>query len=79
MTASELRDELSQGRTDYEFVFRGKRGSICPFNYPNGQFSADVGYDSVFNTYHTLNELMNAPFLDGKSLTEVAEEIELYG
>lgn len=79
MTVLELRDELSQGRTDYEFVYRDKRGSICPFNHPNGLFSADVSYGGVFNTYYTLDELMSAPFLDGKSLAEVAKEIEFYG
>ena len=79
MNVAELRSELSQGRTDYEFIYRGSRGSICPFNSSDGRFSANVSYNGVFNTYFTLNDLMNAPFLDGKSLAEVAEELELYG
>lgn len=74
MTAIQLRDYFNNGELDYEFGYNGKFGSICLCYAPK----VYVIYDG--NEFETnLNELMNAPFLDGKSLAEVAEEVELYG
>ena len=44
MTADELKKELSLGYTDYGFLYKGKRGAICPFNKEDG-FYAAVVYD----------------------------------
>ena len=74
MTAAELWDYFNNGELDYEFGYGSKSGTICFCYLPK----VYVIYDG--NEFETdLNSLMNAPFLDGKSLTEVAEEIELYG
>lgn len=64
MTATQLRDYFNNG----------KSGSICLCYAPK----VCVVYDGD-EIETTLDELMIAPFLDGKSLAEVAEEIELYG
>lgn len=79
MTAADLRNELAQGRTDYEFVYKNKRGSICPFNKEDGSLSAHVAYGGKYYDSSTLDELMNLKFLDGKSLNEVAEDVGLCG
>ena len=79
MMATELKRELATAFTDYEFSFNGKHGSICPFNTSEGKFFAGITYDDFQTECDDINELMNLKFLDGKSLNEVAEEIELYG
>ena len=78
MTATELKNELAIGFTDYQFSINGKHGTICPFNR-NENFFAVINYDGTCEEYHHIDDLMTAPFLDGKSLSEVAEEIDLYG
>ena len=79
MTVTELRNELAIGFTDYEFVAKGKRGSICLFNREGGSFSATVNWGGFDKEFDSLDDLMSEPFLDGHSLSEVAGEIELYG
>ena len=78
MTAAELEKELSLGYTDYGFLYKGKRGAICPFNQADG-FYATVVYDGKTFEFHSLEELMHAPFVGGKSLNEIADEIILTG
>ena len=79
MTASKLKNEIAIGHTDYEFMYKGKQGSICPFNMADNSFFATISYDGHCVEFHDLDKLMKAKILDGKSLSEVAAEIELYG
>lgn len=79
MNAAELKTELALGYTDYEILYKGKRGSICPYNMSDGSFRVNVVFDNHYSEYYNLDELMNAPFLDGQTLAECADEIELYG
>ena len=79
MTATELKNEIAIGRTDYEFVYKGKHGSICPFNAADDSFFAAISYGGYYAEFHNLKELLETKILDGKSLLEVVTEIELYG
>ena len=79
MTAVELKKELATGRTDYEFFYNGEKGSICPYNMPDGSFKAHVIFSNQYREFSNLDELMSIPFLNGKNFSEVAEEVELYG
>lgn len=78
MTAEELKKELSLGFTDYGFLYKGKRGAICPFNKATG-FYAAVVYDGKTFEFHSIERLMTEPFIDGKSLNEVVKDMEFYG
>ena len=78
MTAKELEKELSLGYTDYGFLYKGKRGAVCPFNKEDG-FYAGVVYDGQTFEFHSLEDLMQTPFIGGKTLSQVAEEAEFYG
>ncbi len=78
MTADELKKELSLGYTDYGFLYKGKRGAICPFNKEDG-FYAAVVYDGRTFEFRSLEELMNNPFVGGKSLSEIVAGMEFYG
>lgn len=73
MTADELRECITGGEPDFEFGYKNKAGTICLCYLPK----VYVLYDGVeFET--TLDELMNAPILEGKSLNEAAQGITLY-
>lgn len=75
MTVAELKEYLAAGYTDYEFEYKGKHGSICPFNDGTGGFLAWVVYGKFTGEYSDIDELMNSPFLNGRTLTEVAAEL----
>lgn len=77
MTTKELKKELALGFTDYEFFFKGKHGSICPFN-ENGRFYANITYDEQSFEVYSIEELMKIPFLNGNTLGEVGEEIKFH-
>ena len=74
MTAQEIFAKLSNHQDDYEFTYKGKTGAVCIFDT-----EIIAGYAGSELTFRSLVEMMNAPFLDGKSLNEVAEKIDLYG
>ena len=74
MTPSELQEYLSTGELDFEFDYKEKSGVICFCNLPK----VYVLYDGI-ETVTTLDKLMSAPLIDGKTLTECADEIEFYG
>ena len=78
MTSKELEKELSLGYTDYDFLYKGQRGAICPFNKESG-FYAEIVYDGQTFEFDSLEDLMHTPFLNGKTLAEAAEELEFYG
>ena len=75
MTAKELRSVFEDGFSDYEFSYKGRRGSVCP----NTIAGLTAGYDGSEIQFNSFDELMDAPFLAGKSMNEVAEDIVLYG
>ena len=74
MTLKEIVAKLSNHQDDYEFVYRGKQGAICIFDT-----KIIAGFDGLEIMVSSLNELMTAPFISGKTLAECADEIELYG
>ena len=74
MTAKEILSKLSDHQDDYEFFYQGKSGAICIFDK-----KIIAGYDGSETTFSSLSELMAEPFIDGKTLTECADEIEIYG
>ena len=75
MTAPELWRFINNGELDFEFGYKNKIGSICLCYLPK----VYVVYGENAETETTLENLMDCSFLDGKSLNEVATEVELYG
>ena len=73
MTANELWRTINDGDLDFEFGYKNRSGTICLCYLPEVYVLFD---DVEFET--SLEELMELKFLDGKSLNEVAEEVELY-
>ena len=79
MTATELKNELSTAFTDYEFLFNEKKSPFVLSTEKMAVFFASVKYGNSYKEFDNLDKLISTPFLDGKSLNEVADEVELYG
>ena len=71
MKAQELRAWIDSLTQDIDFEFRGIIGSICPFNRTN----ISLIYDGKEITVHSVDAAMSEPFIGGRSLEEVCEEL----
>ncbi len=68
-------DELIRSLTcDIEFGYNGKDGAICPFNAKK----ISLGYGDYEIDVDSFERAMSEPFIDGKSLNEIAELLEIY-
>jgi hypothetical protein len=54
------------------FDYHGVPCGVDPFN----KHEFDVWYGDKAETMHSIDDVMNKPFFDGKSLTEISSEIE---
>lgn len=70
MTYQEFLGILSDHYDDYEFEYRGKRGAICMF-----ENEIIAGYGGSEMSFNNLEEVLKTPFIDGKLLKDVAEEL----
>ena len=75
MTAASLRAIFEDHDDDYCFYYKGKQGSVCIFS----DTFIGLSYDGETVQVHTLDEVMTTPFVNGKTLTELANEIILTG
>ena len=73
MNASELKSWIDSLAQDIDFEYRGKLGSICPFNRNN----ISLCYNDHEITVTSVDEVMTEAFIDGKSLEDVCEELEI--
>lgn len=74
MKKEELRADIEEMLMDVEFSYKGIDGSICPFS--RGKIG--IMYDGKEDTVHSVDELMEKPFIAGYSLEEVCEKIKIY-
>lgn len=72
MKAQNLRDWIDSLTDDIEFRYKGLWGSICPFNRQN----ISLCYNNEEVTVYSVDEAMSTPFIEGRSLLEVCEELE---
>lgn len=66
-----IRDYIDSGASMLTFQYRGKEGQIDPY----GPTEFLLWFEGEERTVHSLDEVMNTPFWDGKSLAEIAEEV----
>ena len=58
---------------DIDFLYNGIGGSICPFRVDDIALCyGDFTYDA-----HSVDEAMNVPLIEGKSLNEMAELLDI--
>ena len=71
MKAQDLRDWIDSLTDDIEFQCQGKWGAICPFN----RQYISLCYEGQEVTVTSVDAAMKEPFIAGKSLEEISEEL----
>lgn len=73
MKPDDLRDWIDSLTDDIEFQYLGIWGSICPFNRHN----ISVSYGDDERTFHSIDDVMNEPFICGKPIKDICEAFEI--
>lgn len=73
MDSKELRDWIDSLTDDIEFLYNGVFGSICP----TSRTDISVSYGDYEKTHDSIDAAMNDPFINGKSLNEISNKIEI--
>lgn len=73
MSAKELFDWIDSLSQDIDFEYHGKSGSICPFS----RSDISLCYNGEEVTVHSVEAAMREPFIDGRSLEELAEDLQI--
>ncbi len=66
-----IRDYIDSGASMLYFQYHDKEGHVDPY----GPTEFLLWFEGEERTVHSLDEVMNTPFWDGKSLAEIAEEV----
>ena len=73
LKASDLKALIDSLTQDIDFEYRGKQGSICPFS----QTDISLTYDGKEVTVNSVDAAMENPFIYGRTLSEICEELIL--
>lgn len=73
----ELKKALTLEFCDIEFSFHGKDCGIEPI-VENSHATYNVWCDDMLKTFKSANEVLDSPMFDGKSLREIAEDIDFF-
>lgn len=72
-TIKELREYALSLVDDIEFTWKSEHGLIVPFN--RQKYMLYFKADDPGAEFHDVDEMLNAPYLDGRSLADVCEEL----
>lgn len=72
MTAKELRDRIDSICSHILFDYKGKECGVDPFNAKH----FDMWYGGKFMEAHSIEEVMESPFFDGKALEDIIDQLE---
>ncbi|MEI3225528.1 MAG: hypothetical protein V8S39_00195 [Lachnospiraceae bacterium] len=73
MKPDELKKMILSLEQDVVFQFDGKYACINPWN----AHKIEVGYDGNTKTYNNISDVMNDKFYHGKSLREIADNLDI--
>lgn len=60
-----------------EFSYQGKDGNIDPYFHNNGTYSYLLFFDGYEKTVYSIDDVINTPFICGKSLKDIANDIDI--
>lgn len=60
-----------------EFSYQGKDGNVDPYFHNDGTYSYLLYFDGYEKTVYSIDDVMNTPFICGKSLNELGDTIEI--
>lgn len=77
-TAEKIRDRIAEMVTLFGFEYDGKDGNVDPcYDFQKQRPNILLYFDGTEQTVHDINAVMSTPFIGGKTLTEVADKIEI--
>ncbi len=74
LDAKKLKEFIASGTDTVVFMYNGKHACI-DMNGTINDF--DVGFGEKVRRYHSIEDVMTDKLYDGKSLNEIAEEIDV--
>lgn len=78
MNADKIKNRIDEMCTLFGFEYNGKEGNVDPcYSFSTKQNNFLLFFDGTEQTVHTIDDVMNTPFIDGKTLAEVADKIEI--
>lgn len=72
MNALEVKERINSLCTHILFDYNGRECGVDPFSH--AEF--DMWYGEKNVTAHSIDEVMNLPFFDGKALKDILDEVE---
>jgi hypothetical protein len=76
MKVNELRKLIDDCFTPIYFQYKGEWGNIEPCYDKKTGYTFDCYYGGVDQRVYNIDDAMNLQFVDGKSLNELAEQLE---
>lgn len=77
MTAKKIADRIAEMCTLFGFEYGGKDGNVDPYFLPPDKASFLLYFDGEEQTVHSIDAVMSTPFIDGKSLNELYDQIKI--
>ena len=76
MTSKEIRTIIGDSYSDFSFSFKGKIGGVL-ISAKDGKVTWLLWYGEQEKKLHDINDVMSEKMFEGKSLEDIAGEIEL--
>ena len=70
-----IRDFVASCASMLYFQYKGKEGHVDPCYSKAKGYSYLLWYDGDETTVHSVDEVMNTPFWDGKPLADIADDV----
>ena len=78
MTADKIQKRISDCVTLFGFEYDGKSGGVDPYYLPEtNSFEFLLFYDGDDVTVHSIDDVMNTPFINGKSLLDLFDKLTI--
>lgn len=78
MTATKIKDRIAECATLFAFEYAGHDGNVDPYYIPESKkHEYLLFYNGTEKIVNDIDSVMNTPFIDGKSLNELADKITI--
>lgn len=77
-TAAQIKKRISENGDNLYFSYRDKEGDIESIYDPETDKEyTNLFFDGEMTTVHSVDDAMNTPFIDGMTLTQASELLEI--
>jgi len=76
-TSRDIKNRISECATLFSFEYHGKQGNVDPYYLGEDKYEFLLYFNGSEKMVYDVSEVMTDPFFDGKSLTEIADEIDI--